>query len=226
LGLLALLALFGASNASAQESLIEVPTEIDGEVDTWWEAILAGLIVCDTPDTCELYKRVSKDTYMGSLISKARVTGNTAAEILGVTQEEFDAAFERILRDNAVWLEARIDRAGWFDIESSGPDTDEAAFIIVQRSDYDVSFQKKTLAVLTDLLDEKKTSPQNVAYLTDRVARAMNVPQTYGTQGRCVKTGLWKPNEIVDPDMVEARRAEIGLEPLKAYAESISKNCP
>ena len=223
---LSCLLLIGATLASAQEQLIKVPTEIDGEVDTYWEAVLTGVFSCDTPDICELYERVSLDTYMGSVISRARANGRTAASVLGMSEEEFDAEFERIRRDNAQWLEARIDRAGWFDAASSGEDADAAAFIILQHSDYDLALQKKALGILMGLLAEGKTDAQNVAYLTDRIARATDMPQAYGTQGKCVGTGQWKPNAMIDPEMVATRRADVGLPPLEAYIAQLSQNCP
>lgn len=208
--------------ANAQNARIAVPNQIDGEVDTYWEAVLSGLIECDTPDICELYRRISEDTYIGSLISAASAKGEEPGPSLGMTTETFYAEFERIMRENAGWLEARIDRAGWFDIKSSGEEADDAAFIIVQHSDYNVPFQRKALGLLKKLAAEKNTNPKNVAYLTDRVARAAGTPQTYGTQGACTGPGKWEPIEIAEPETVDARRASLGLPPLQEYAQSIT----
>ncbi len=41
--------------------------------------------------------------------------------------------------------------------------------------------------------------------------------QTYGTQGRCVAPGDWRPFELVEPAALDARRASVGLEPIAEY---------
>lgn len=223
---LSLLFLVAWPPASAQDNRIRVPDEVEGTVDTYWEAIVSGMFTCDTPDVCELHKRIAEDTYLGALISGALAKGQEPAEALGMSQAEFDVEFERIRHGNAVWLQDRIARAGWFDIESSGEDADGMAFIILQHSDFDVPFQKSGLSLLTGLLAENKTDPQNVAYLTDRVARAEGTPQTYGTQGSCTGPKTWEPNEILDAANVDARRAAVGLGTLEAYAGANSLGCP
>ena len=224
--LLSLLFLVAWAPVNAQDNRIRVPDEVDGAVDTYWEVIISGLLTCDTPDVCELHKRVAEDTYLGSLISGALAKGQDPAEALGMSQAEFDVEFERIRHGNAVWMQDRIARAGWFDIESSGEDADDMAFLILQHSDFDVQFQKNALVLLKELLAEDKTNPQNVAYLTDRVARADGTPQTYGTQGSCTAPKTWEPNEILDVANVDARRANVGLGTLEEYAAGISLRCP
>ena len=50
-------------------------------------------------------------------------------------------------------------------------------------------------------------------------------PQLYATQGRCVDTGVWEPREVIDEDEVDARRAEMGLEPLADYIARFKDIC-
>uniref|UniRef100_UPI0038CBF70A hypothetical protein n=1 Tax=Caulobacter hibisci TaxID=2035993 RepID=UPI0038CBF70A len=42
--------------------------------------------------------------------------------------------------------------------------------------------------------------------------------QTYGTQGGCKGPADWRPDPVIDPEGLEARRAAVGLEPIAAYA--------
>ena len=67
----------------------------------------------------------------------------------------------------------------------------------------------------TCLYPRGETSPENYAYLYDRVAAAEERPQRYGTQGMCIGSA---PN-------LNARRKEVGLESLSEYKSVVSKMC-
>lgn len=68
-------------------------------------------------------------------------------------------------------------------------------------------------------------SARDYAYLFDRVAGQDNRLQRYGTQGRCTGIGVWEPSAIEDPDGLNARRASVGLEPIKNYISQSGRFC-
>jgi hypothetical protein len=67
--------------------------------------------------------------------------------------------------------------------------------------------------------------PSLYAYLYDRVAVGAERPQRFGTQGRCVGTGRWEPQPIEEPELVDIRRAQMGLVVLQDYIELMNGHC-
>ena len=68
------------------------------------------------------------------------------------------------------------------------------------------------------LVEIDEVSPQNVAYLTDRVLCNEGKPQIYGTQFYLVD-GNPQPRPIEDGENVDKRRLRIGLPTLDEYRE-------
>ncbi|MEM1009351.1 MAG: DUF6624 domain-containing protein [Myxococcota bacterium] len=60
--------------------------------------------------------------------------------------------------------------APWFTISKFGKVTSSNAWLLVQHADHDRAFQKQILKVLAKLHKKGESSPQNYAYLYDRVA--------------------------------------------------------
>jgi hypothetical protein len=116
-----------------------------------------------------------------------------------------------------------IDEYGWPTWDLVGEDGATAAWLIAQHSDFDVGFQQDALELLREAVEADKASPGDLAYLEDRVALNTDEPQTYGTQiGGCSADGDVEPAvPIDDPDQVDERRAEAGLEPLADYYAEI-----
>lgn len=119
-------------------------------------------------------------------------------------------------RDNTAWLAEVIDTHGWPGRRLVGDDGANAAWLLAQHADHDPAFQRRCLVLLTAAVAAGDADPANLAYLTDRVAVHEHRPQVYGTQLR------WDgersvPAEIADPELVDQRRAEVGLMPLAEY---------
>jgi hypothetical protein len=127
--------------------------------------------------------------------------------------------------DNTAWLRAQLHEVGWFDIARFGVDADNAAFYLVQHADRTPEFQREVLRVL-EQLPAGETSPRNIAFLTDRVARRASRPQRYGTQGHCTERRTWEPDEIEDVANVDARRARMGLGTLTERIAEMTAECP
>lgn len=127
--------------------------------------------------------------------------------------------------DNTAWLKADIAANGWYRISSTGAASDNAAWLLSQHADRNPEFQREVLAILEPLVALKETSPSSYAYLTDRVAVNEQRPQRYGTQGNCVAKDVWAPDELEDPDHVQARRDEVKLGSLVEYTAHMHRYC-
>jgi hypothetical protein len=118
---------------------------------------------------------------------------------------------------STAFMRRAMDQIGWFSISGYGEDADAMAWLLVQHADDDRELQTEVLDTLSDLAAAGETAPRNYAMLFDRVAVGTGRPQRYGTQGTC-SGGRWLPMDIEDRDGVDARRAELGLEPLAELA--------
>ena len=118
----------------------------------------------------------------------------------------------------------------WPNISKYGKQADQNAWLLVQHADHDPDFQKDILQILEKLWKIGESSSQNFAYLFDRVALSYFDPskrqlQRYGTQGMCKGKGVWEPYLMEDPDNVDVRRSEVGLESLAKYKEGFKSIC-
>ena len=114
---------------------------------------------------------------------------------------------------------------GWPTYDLVGEDGEDAAWAIAQHSDQDPAFQREALELLREAVEAGQASPGNLAYLTDRVAAGAGEPQTYGTQVGCGPDGPQPATPLVDPDGVDALRAEVGLPPLADYLAEMAAIC-
>jgi hypothetical protein len=105
-----------------------------------------------------------------------------------------------------------IAAVGWPGTALVGADGSDAAWLLVQHADHDVEFQKRALLLLKRAVAVGEASPRNLAYLTDRVCVNCNQPQIYGTQFQG-RADTFASFPIADPERVEKRRANLGLEP-------------
>lgn len=128
---------------------------------------------------------------------------------------------ERIDRDNTQWLSGHVAKHGWPTITLVSQDGAQAAWLLVQHADANVKFQRQCLDLMTKL-PKTEVSPQNVAYLTDRVLLAEGKKQRFGTQFHFAD-GKLQPRPIEDEAKVDQRRAELGLMPLAEYAKELEK---
>jgi hypothetical protein len=118
-----------------------------------------------------------------------------------------------------------IDEHGWPTFDMVGREGATAAWLIAQHADFDVDFQAEVLGLMHAALEAGQADPTEVAYLEDRVAVNRGEPQRYGTQVRC-RGGRPEPaTPLVDPEAVDARRADVGLDPLADYFEELAEAC-
>jgi len=129
--------------------------------------------------------------------------------------EELAAKGEEVDRANTAWLKEVIEKHGWPTNALVGKDGAHAAWMLVQHADRDRPFQRQCLNLMA-ALPKNAISQSDFAYLTDRVRRAENKKQLYGTQFEVVE-GKLKPRPMEDEASIDKRRAEVGLQPLAEY---------
>ena len=126
---------------------------------------------------------------------------------------------------NTEWLKADIAANGWYLISIHGEAASSAAWLMAQHADRDRPFQRHVLTLLEPLVAAGETSPSNYAYLYDRIAVGENRPQRYGSQGRCVARGVWAPNDLEDPEGLQALRDANDLGSLAEYTAHMHQYC-
>lgn len=131
----------------------------------------------------------------------------------------YDKEMAKLHNRNAELLNQIIDSIGYPTIDKVGKEASEAAWLIVQHSIAQPAFMKKCLKLLTEAVDEKKASPINLAYLSDRIAVFEGKPQHYGTQFDWNKNGELCPQAYDERNKVNKRRETIGLNSLEEQME-------
>ena len=119
---------------------------------------------------------------------------------------------------NTARMKSIVAERGWPGRSLVGEDGAQAAWLLVQHADHDPAFQRACLELLSHAVQAGEADARQQAYLTDRVLLAEGNPQRYGTQFRLVD-GSWQPRPLTDPDQVDDRRRQVGLEPLADYRQ-------
>ena len=108
-----------------------------------------------------------------------------------------------------------VDEHGWPGTSLVGEDGSRGAFFALQHADHET--QKRLLPLVRDAVARGELRPSFLPLIEDRVRMRDGEDQLYGTQiarGEDGKPRLWP---IEDAENVDARRAEMELEPLAEY---------
>lgn len=157
----------------------------------------------------ELLARRDEDQRIRALL---RPQGQHAARV----PEEVAAQWRRIDEDNTRWLGEVLGARGWPGRTLTGEDGAAAAWLLAQHADRDPVRQRGFLDALRGAVGQGEASPAHLAYLEDRVRVNAGRPQLYGTQFT-VTGGHLAPHPVEDPQRLDERRAEAGLEPFADY---------
>ena len=149
---------------------------------------------------------------------------------------EYSKAGEKSAKINKIWLKIQaIDKKhtsrlkeivaqyGWPTISLVGKEASNQAWLLVQHADHDLNFQEKCLGLIKKAVQQQDVSPQNFAYLSDRIRVAKNLPQFFGTQFTREKNGNILLFLIYRKKDVNIRRKRYKLEPLEKYIAKAKK---
>jgi hypothetical protein len=118
-------------------------------------------------------------------------------------------------------LFARYGYPGYAEVGEKGS---KNFWLLVQHLDKWPSFQEKVLESMKKQLDRKNASSVDYAYLTDRVRLNTNRKQVYGTQVTYnVDSCQAVPKPLEEPQKVNLRRKQVGLEPVEEYMNQMSE---
>jgi hypothetical protein len=133
----------------------------------------------------------------------------------------------RVDRENDKCLKRLILKYGWPTFDRVGKAASHAAFILILHQDQDIAFQKRALKAAHRLMQQGQIMRRSYAYLYDRVMHHERKKQLWGTQGRCTKTGKWRPFPIEDPKNINKRRKKAGMIPVSegAYKKLLMQYC-
>lgn len=123
--------------------------------------------------------------------------------------------FSKIIIKNKKRLDQIIKKEEWPTSERFGKKAENAAWLIAQHSDFDVTFQEKCLSLIKNL-PKNKDRIQDIAYLTDRILANKKRKQIYGTQFY-TKNGVLTLCPVKDIKNLEIRRKKMGLISFKKY---------
>ncbi|MCB0599887.1 MAG: hypothetical protein KDC28_01615 [Saprospiraceae bacterium] len=146
---------------------------------------------------------------------------DSLGRVYGFESDEFQKQNE-IYHKNHVINEKKVidilDNIGWPGQDIIGEDGNRTICNVLQHSDYEV--REKYLPMMRDAVKAQKLQPRLLARAEDRLATDRGELQVYGGQIKYYpETKSFDVWPIVDPQNVDKRRAEIGLEPI---AESLS----
>ena len=139
----------------------------------------------------------------------------------GQLGEGYNEEMKELHEKNAKILNNIIDTIGYPTTDKVGIKANEAAWLIIQHSISQPELMKKCAALLKSAVRENKASPQNLAYLTDRIAVFEEKLQLYGTQFDWDENGNLSPNPYDNLTKVNERRKSIGLNTLEEQTELI-----
>ncbi len=111
-----------------------------------------------------------------------------------------------------------VEHHGWPGRSLVGEEGAEHAWLLAQHADRQLDFQRQALRLLADAVERGEATRRQLAYLTDRVRLNEGREQLYGTQVAGIRDGCVVPWPVEGPAQLDARRAEVGLEPFEEYA--------
>ncbi len=165
--------------------------------------------------TKELLKLISKDQALDYYIDQAKVFYMKEGYIpqwyypLG----EFK---KQIAKENFNHFQDLLATYGWPTYSIVGKLAADAPLLIINHHE-DGMVRKKYINQIKKACEESEGSCVEFAKIQDRILVDEGKPQMYGMQFRYNSTRKLEPFPIKDPEYVDQRRKEIGLEPLKEY---------
>ncbi len=111
-----------------------------------------------------------------------------------------------------------LNRHGWLGEDTIGIHGNSALFLVIQHAD--LKTQEIFFPMMQDAVYSGKLKKSSFALLQDRMNLRQGKKQIYGSQiDRDEQAKIYYVSPLEDPDNVDKRRAEVGLQPLKDYVK-------
>ena len=112
-----------------------------------------------------------------------------------------------------------LDEKGWVGKDKVGGQANQTLFLVIQHSD--LKIQQKYLPMMKEAVKKGNANSSSLALLEDRIALREGKKQIYGSQiGTNPTTKKQYVLPLEDPDNVDKRRTEVGLETLADYVKN------
>jgi hypothetical protein len=144
----------------------------------------------------------------GMLVGRSPELSSTALAIVRLRLLFAMTAYDSA---NTEWLKGVVAEHGWPKVSEVGEKAANQAWLLVQHADHDPVFQLEALRLMEPLVAQREVSPNDFAYLTDRVLLKLTGTQRYGTQFHCVD-GQHTPQPVEDEAARDRLRSEAGME--------------
>jgi len=143
----------------------------------------------------------------------------------GALSDDFAAQLEyrRVTVHNGDRLAEIIDAHGWPTARLVGEEAARRAWLVAQHADRQLDLQRRALALMTEAVRAGDADAAQLAMLRDRLLVNEGRPQIYGTQIAGVVDGAPVPWPCEEPEKMDQRRAEVGLD---SFAVHIAKHSP
>jgi len=137
----------------------------------------------------------------------------------GRESKQMQAHWQRIHEKdsmNLIVVERILNERGWLGEDVLGRNGTSTLFLVIQHAD--LATQEKYLPMMRDAVKKGNARGSDLALLEDRILMRNGKRQLYGSQiGRDPDSGEYYLSPIEDPDNVDRRRAEMGMQPLADY---------
>ena len=188
--------------------------------DKRWEELLE--IVKANKEEAEKYLDKELVALLDTIFQEDQKYRKEIDEVLqkhGQDSEEFKVLLQKMEMadtENLVKVQQILDTRGWLGTDVIGSRGNMTLFLVIQHADLET--QVKYLPMLREAVKKGKASASNLALLEDRVAIRQGGKQIYGSQiGMDKETGEYYVMQMIEPEKVNERRAEVGLGPLEEY---------
>jgi hypothetical protein len=185
--------------------------------DARWEKLLK--IVSNNKKQKELDKPII--SMLDSIYSDDQTYRLQLDEIenkFGFNSAEMKTQWRKIKQKDSVNLKKVVyilDTYGWLGANRVGNTGNATLFLVIQHSDQQI--QEKYLPMMREAVKKGNAYASDLALLEDRVLLGQGKKQVYGSQLRTNSEGKTTLSPLEDPDNVDKRRADVGLQPLGEY---------
>ena len=115
-----------------------------------------------------------------------------------------------------IYVKKILEERGWLGPDKIGIQGNITLWLVIQHSE--LAVQEKYLPMMREAVNNRNAFARHLALLEDRVAIRQGKKQIYGSQlGYDSLTGNVYPLPLIDPDNVDKRRSDVGLDSLQEY---------
>jgi hypothetical protein len=141
--------------------------------------------------------------------------------------EEWESFQDSVYTTHQLRLKEIFKEHGFVGFDLAGEEGSRNFWLMAQHSDQYPQFQKEVLKKMKMEVDKKNADSSIYGLLVDRVKINTGQPQIYGTQVDYKMNPCQAfPKNLVDPENVNKRRKEIGLQPIEEYLNMMTlMNC-